>query len=157
MKERTDLKSVTRGLLTSLLAACFAVSACPAFSGEDQPVPTGQAQTATGTSAPQPSAEKPAAVPAGASGMTVHIDPKTGAFLEEPVPGQTPLLLSPQLQNTFSTSHEGLVEMPSSEPGGGVKLDLQGRFQSPLIGTINADGKVKIQHPDERPGSHDKK
>ena len=157
MKERTDLKRVTRGLLTSLLAASFAVSACPAFSDEDQPVSTEQTQTGTGTSVPQPSAEKPAAVPVGASGMKIHIDPKTGAFLEEPAPDQTSLELSPQLQNTFSTSHEGLVEMPSSEPGGGVMLDLQGRFQSPLIGTINTDGKVKMQHPNEMPEPHDKK
>ena len=40
-------------------------------------------------------------------------------------------------------------EVPSSVPGGGVKVDLQGRFQSPLVGTIDADGKVKMQHLDE--------
>ena len=31
-------------------------------------------------------------------------------------------------------------------PGGGVKLDLQGRFQSPLIATVDENGKVRMQH-----------
>jgi len=31
-------------------------------------------------------------------------------------------------------------------PGGGVKVDLQGRFRSPLIATVGADGKLKTQH-----------
>jgi hypothetical protein len=89
--------------------------------------------------------------------MTIHIDPKTGALLKEPAPGTVPLQLTPQLQNALSTSHEGLVETPSSVPGGGVKLDLQGRFQSPLFVTIDADGKVKMQHLDATPESGDKK
>jgi hypothetical protein len=48
------------------------------------------------------------------------------------------------------------VEVQSSVPGGGVKLDLQGRFQSPLVVTIDADGKVKMQHPGQLPASGDK-
>ena len=159
MKGRSYRKRVTRGLLTSLLrvAACFAVTARPAFSGEGQPSPSGQTHTASGASIPQPSAEKPAAVPGSAPGMMIYIDPKTGTFLKEPAPGHVPLELSPQLQNALSTSHEGLVEVPSSVPGGGVKLDLQGRFQSPLFGTIDADGKLRMQHLNEKSESGDKK
>ena len=89
--------------------------------------------------------------------MTIYIDPQTGAFLKEPAPGHVPFELSPQLQNALSTSHEGLVEVPNSVPGGGVKVDLQGRFQSPMLGTIEANGKVKMQHLNETPGSGDKK
>jgi hypothetical protein len=42
-------------------------------------------------------------------------------------------------------------------PGGGVRIDLQGRFQSPLIGTIGTDGKVKIEHLGEQHEPGDKK
>jgi hypothetical protein len=79
-------------------------------------------------------------------GMKVYIDPQTGAFLSEPAPGAAPLELSPAERNVLSTSHQGLVEAPSSVPGGGVKLDLQGRFQSPLTATVTPGGKPTIEH-----------
>jgi hypothetical protein len=80
------------------------------------------------------------------SGMMIYIDPTTGQLLKEPAPGAAPLAVSPALDNARSTSHQGLVEVPSAVPGGGVKVDLQGRFQSPLIGAIDADGKVRMHH-----------
>ena len=125
MKEKRPLR---RRLLTSLLVAVgsLVLVAPPALSGE-----------------------RPAAIPEGAAGMTIYIDPQTGTILKEPAPGTVPLQLTPQLQNALSTSHQGLVETPSSVAGGGVKLDLQGRFQNPLIVTIDASGKVKMQHLDE--------
>jgi hypothetical protein len=140
-------KQVARGLKMSLLGvgACFIVTVHPAFPEEGQAVLSGQPQT-SGTSGPQPPAEKPAAVPEGASGMIIHIDPQTGELRKTPAPGAVPLQLSPQERNAFSTSHQGLVQVPSSVPGGGVKLDLQGRFQSPLVVTIDPDGKVKMHH-----------
>ena len=147
------------GLLASLFgaAACFAMAAQPTLPAEGHPAPSGQTQTGSGTSVSKPPAEKPAVVPGGTSGMIIYIDPRTGAFLQEPAPGTSRLQLSPQLQNAFSTSHQGLVEVPSPVPGGGVKVDLQGRFQSPLVATIGADGKVRMQHLNERPGSDGKK
>jgi hypothetical protein len=48
--------------------------------------------------------------------------------------------------DALSTSSEGLVETLSPVPGGGVKVDLQGRFRSPLIATQDAEGKITIQH-----------
>ena len=162
MKARNHGKQVMRRLLTSFfgVTACFGVTAQPAFPQEGPRVPSGQTQTGSGASVAQPSAEKPAAVPEAASGMRIHIDPSTGRILREPAPGTVPLQLTPQEQNALSTSHEGLVQVPSQVPGGGVKLDLQGRFQSPLIGTIDANGKVKMQHlgePHEILKSDDKK
>lgn len=159
MKGRRYGKRVARGLLAGLLgvAACLAVAATPAFPGEAPPVSSGLAQTGSGTSVPQPPAENPAGTPGAASGMRVYVDPQTGGFLKEPAPGHVPLELSPRLQDALSTSHEGLVETPSPVPGGGVKLDLKGRFQSPAFGTIGADGKVRIQHLHEMPASGDKK
>jgi hypothetical protein len=120
MKVQKRGRQIARRLLASLLgiAACFAVTAQPAFAQD---------------AAPQ-------------GGMTVHIDPRTGEILKAPAPGSVPLQLSPREQNALSTSHEGLVQVPSTVPGGGVKLDLQGRFQSPLIATVGEDGKVRMQH-----------
>jgi hypothetical protein len=140
-------------LLTSLLGVttCFVMAGGPAFSGEGSP------QTGAGTSVGQPPDEKAPAVPERASGMTVYIDPQTGAILQEPAPGTVPLELTPQERNALSTSHEGLVEVPSPVPGGGVKLDLQGRFQNPLIVTIDPNGRVKTQHLGETHETQDKK
>ena len=82
-----------------------------------------------------------AAMPA--FGQTVYIDPKTGDVLSEPAPGTQPLRLTPAERNAFSTSHQGLVAVPSSVPGGGVKIDLRGRFQSPFIAVVGADGTAR--------------
>jgi|SRR5262245_30726626 len=149
-------KWVPRRLLTSLLAvtACSLVAAQRAFPADDPPAPT---PAGPGTGVSQPSAQKPTAVPDGAPGLTVYIDPQTGAIRQDPAPGTTPLQLTPQEQNALSTSHQDLVQVPSPEPGGGVKLDLQGRFQSPLIVTIDANGKLKMQHLGDPPRSDDNK
>jgi hypothetical protein len=88
-------------------------------------------------------------------GMKGYIDPNTGAIIEAPAPGTPALPLSAQERNAMSTSHEGLVETPSPTPGGGFKLDLRGRFQSPLVGVIDADGKTSMRHSGETPhGDH---
>ncbi len=87
----------------------------------------------------------------GGTGMTVYVDPQTGAFVPEPAPGLEAVELSPQLRNALSTSHDGLIETASPLPGGGVRLDLQGRFQSPMVVTIDANGKLRMRHLTERP------
>jgi hypothetical protein len=91
-----------------------------------------------------------AAMPA--FGQTVYIDPNTGEVLSAPAPGTQPLRLSPAERNALSTSHQGLVQVPSAIPGGGVKLDLQGRFQSPFIAIVAADGTASVNHLEELPG-----
>lgn len=90
-------------------------------------------------------------------GMVVHVDPQTGRVLPGPAPGTTTLQLSPAEQNRLSTSSQGLVEEPA--PGGGYRIHLQGRFQSPLMATTGPDGKVRIQHMGEQAGEvgHDHK
>ncbi|MFO1101360.1 MAG: hypothetical protein U1E20_00470 [Methylocystis sp.] len=106
------------------------MAAHPAFSGDaPSPAPATPAQTSAGANAPPPPA-----------GLTVHVDPKTGEFVATPPPGSPPLSLTPQEQNAFSTSHEGLTEVPTAKPGGGYKLDLKGRFQSPT-GVTTGGGK----------------
>ena len=82
-----------------------------------------------------------------AGGLTVHIDPQTGRFTTKPG-GGIPMQLSPAEANALSTSHLGLVETLSPRPRGGALVDLQGRFQSSLVATVDAQGKVTIQHLD---------
>jgi hypothetical protein len=127
------------------VTACILVMARPAVSGEADPSVPGQAKTGSNS----------AAVPD--AGLKIYIDPQTGAIRRDPAPGTVPLELSPELKDAFSTSHEGLTEVPSTVPGGGFKLDLKGRFQSPLVGTIDADGKLKMQHLGEPAESGSKK
>ena len=159
MRARTYRERIIHRLLTSLLAtgACCAVAAQPASPSESQPVPPGQTETGQGVSLPQQGAGEPAAALSGASGMVIYIDPQTGAIRNTPTPGTVPVQLTPQLQNALSTSHQGLTESPNPVPGGGVKVDLQGRFQSPLVATIDANGKLKMQHLHDIPESGNQK
>jgi len=158
MKKRICRKASTYRLLSGLFFAAAGLAvAQPALPGQGHPIPSGQAQTGSGTVVPKSAAENPAAGPVTASAMTIHIDPVTGRLLKEPAPGSVSLQLPPQLQNALSTSHQGLVEVPSPKPGGGMMLDLQGRFQSPLMATIGADGKVSMHHLGEPAKSDDKK
>ncbi|MEA2953236.1 MAG: hypothetical protein QOD40_1276 [Alphaproteobacteria bacterium] len=154
MKGRRYGKQVMRRLLTGLfgVAAGLVAAAQPAFSEEGTPASSEQMQPGSGTSVSPSPAEAPAGIPEGAAGLTVHIDPQTGKILRERAPNTVPLQLSPREQNSLNTSHEGLVQVPNSAPGGGVKLDLKGRFQSPLVVTIDANGKTKIEHLSEMPG-----
>ncbi len=80
------------------------------------------------------------AVPSGTGGMRAYADPRTGALREQPMPGEP----KPPATAAFSRSAVGLVETPA--PGGGIMLDLQGRFRSPLVATVAPDGTVRIDH-----------
>lgn len=83
--------------------------------------------------------------PVEAPGMEVHIDPTTGEFTDTPPPQVVqPGTLEPTEKRALP--QEGLVETLSPVPGGGVMIDLKGRFQSPLTATVGPDGKVKVEH-----------
>lgn len=88
-----------------------------------------------------------AEVPEAAGGIVVYIDPVTGAILQAPAPGGTALPLTSTFLQELSTSSAGLDQVRL--PGGGVIVDLQGRFQSPLIATIDANGVIRTQHLEE--------
>lgn len=137
-------KFASRRQLTSLVgfAICLGASA-PAF---------GQAQAGSGASLPA----EMLAVPETSAGMIVYIDPLTGEVLSAPASGALPLPLSPELRNALSTSHQGLVQVPSTVPGGGVKLDLRGRFQSPLIAVVAANGTASVRHLEDLPWAGNK-
>ena len=76
--------------------------------------------------------------------MKIYRDPVTGEFVDPPAEAPAQVSLPPDA--ALSTSSEGLVETPSPVPGGGVIVDLQGRFRSPLMATQDAEGRVTIQH-----------
>ena len=158
---RSDRIAIPVKVTTLLIAACFAFTAPATFAADAPPgavksaKPFAKAKSVKKKAPKRTPATSAAAVPS--TGMTVHIDPKTGEFLKEPAPGSEPLVISAEGRNAFSTSHEGLSEVKNPKAGGGYKLDLQGRFQSPLIATMGADGKIKMRHLHETPEPGEKK
>ena len=128
-KKQTD----SSALLGAVGAAVFlTLSGAPAIAGDD------------GASVAAP-------------GIKVYVDPSTGKISDTPPPGQQGLTLSPAEQNAFSRSSQGLVEVPNSGPAGGMKVNLQGRFKSPLVATVGPDGKAQIKHAGETASSPDVK
>lgn len=79
-----------------------------------------------------------------APGMKVYIDPETGEFLKSPPPGAE---ISP-VERTVAPPQ--LEQVESSEPGGGIGVNVKGRFQTPLKVTIDPQGKPVINHSDKR-------
>jgi hypothetical protein len=68
------------------------------------------------------------AAPTGAAGFVAgELDP--GAKAAEPA---------------LSTSAEGLVAEPSPVPGGGMMIDLQGRFQNAATATVDDSGQATV-------------
>lgn len=81
----------------------------------------------------------PSATTGEAAGMRIYVDPSTGELTSPPEAA------APQQRGVgsaaTSTSTQGLVEEPA--PGGGVMIDLQGRFQNEMHATIGADGALR--------------
>lgn len=98
------------------------------------------------TSAPPPA--DGAAAPAARAGQMIYVDPQTGARTAAPPGAAAALPDNPAL----STSHEGLIEEPA--PGGGVTVNLQGRFRSAAEATADPDGKASVNC--HSPGTHGK-
>jgi hypothetical protein len=73
------------------------------------------------------------------------IDPETGEFLT-PAENETPTTNVSVQPHALSNSAEEMEEEPSPVPGGGMMIDLKGRFHSPLSATIEDNGNTKIEH-----------
>jgi len=84
------------------------------------------------------SATKPAQSPAFSQGQVLILD-ATGK-IRPGTPQMTELRAG--LGEALSTSSEGLVEEKSPVQGGGVMVDLQGRFQNALTIEKDANGNV---------------
>jgi hypothetical protein len=123
MKRNTLLVLVASGAIA--LAAWQLAPAGPT----EEPVPT--APTTTTPAAPAP-----------AAGYRAHVD-FDGQFTEEAPPVDA-AELNKALEQMIDTSSEGVVEKPSPVPGGGVMVELNGRFQASMAAVIDADGKLTV-------------
>jgi hypothetical protein len=81
--------------------------------------------------------------PAKGSQKALAVNPQKNQAVKSSAPSTTK---SYPEETGFNISGEGLTEKPSTVEGGGVELDLQGRFRSPRTATIGPDGKVHIGH-----------
>lgn len=79
----------------------------------------------------------------GGAGQVVYVDPVTGEILPHPPEGTLGRVieLHRRAQEMLSHSEAGLVQKPA--PGGGVMVDLQGRFQVLTVATMTDDGAVR--------------
>ena len=75
--------------------------------------------------------------------IIVHIDPQTGQIMVPPMAAPTGQTQQPQI-NTLAMPP--LRETVSPVPGGGVMIHLDERFLTPLMATIDGDGKLRIGH-----------
>ena len=76
-------------------------------------------------------------------GIIIHIDPKTGEIITPPAG----VLPDPDAQPAVAKKPLAeLRETLSPVPGGGVMINLDERFHTPLSATIDIDGKVRFQH-----------
>jgi hypothetical protein len=74
------------------------------------------------------------------------IDPETGEFVNPPEQ-ETPAASESIQPSALSISAETMEEASSPVPGGGVMIDLKGRFQSPVSATVEGNGETTIEHP----------
>ena len=74
-----------------------------------------------------------------------YIDPETGQFVSPPE-HDVSAANKPIEASALSSSTEKMEEKSSPVPGGGMMIDLKGRFQSPITATIEFDSKTKIEH-----------
>jgi hypothetical protein len=91
-----------------------------------------------------------------APGIIVYIDPKSGEITTRPsetLPVPKPQQSLERVREPVSELHETL----SPVPGGGVVIHLGERFSTPLTATIDADGKLRLEHLPTLPDSRDKK
>ncbi len=80
----------------------------------------------------------------GAAGMVYTTDEARGAN------GELPAEIVQALNNTINTSSDGLKEQKLAD--GTVMVDLQGRFQSALVMTIDEKGQLKSSCHSTAPG-----
>jgi hypothetical protein len=119
-------------IATVSVAAWLVCAGVAVYSG-------GTAQPPTPDNAVQATAAGAAA--AQTAGYIVHIDPEMG-IPADASPDAVPVVFDEELRNALSTSSEGLVEVPSPVPGGGIMVDLEGRFQNTFVAAVDESGRV---------------
>jgi hypothetical protein len=91
------------------------------------------------TTSPAGDSSAKIATPVSSAGFVVHFD-QSGKIVEE---ATSPVDFNAGLQHSVNTSSEGLVE-EAAPVGGGVMVNLQGRFQSAMTATVDANGNVVV-------------
>lgn len=76
-----------------------------------------------------------------AAGQILNIDPATGKIVDTPT--QSIRALQDAMAAELSTSGDGLVVEKSPVKGGGVMINLQGRFQNASTAVIDANGTLQ--------------
>lgn len=76
-------------------------------------------------------------------GYRVYIDPATGTLTSTPN-GTDPITLDKDMQNALSNSAEGLRVEPSPVEGGGMMIQLDGRFRSVSTAAVDEDGEAVV-------------
>ena len=133
----------------TLLAGGFVVVVVAVALGVVVMARTPVERTAAGTDPSQGELAKTpsqAAVASGSAGVRAFIDPQTGTLTNAPSSGRRVTGRRPLGQNRNA---RGLVQHRLSN--GAVAVDLQGRFHTSLVATVNADGSVTtrcLAHPD---------
>jgi len=79
----------------------------------------------------------------GASGLVMHLDPKTGRPTSVPSAEQSQAMAA-LLNAQANRSTTGLVQ--EQGPTGGMRVNLRNRFRSPLVAVVNKDGSVSTDH-----------
>jgi len=123
-RARVRLSFIT---LMALLALGLCWATAPAAAEEATPSQTKDA------TAPAPKAD----APASAKGQMVYLDENGNRIA--PPPGAAKAVVP-----STNRSSQGLVQAQSSVPGGGVIVDLKGRFRSYVIATKNPDGTISM-------------
>ena len=91
---------------------------------------------------PEASVAATGSAPVAGAGYVVHFD-ESGRVMEEPT-AESIAELNAKLAQAINTSSEGLVEQASPVSGGGMMIDLQGRFQTSAAASVDASGKLIV-------------
>jgi len=149
MQMSTLRNKATFGILLVTLASGCAAHISEPVNPEPNVLRSEAAQSIpAGTRETEPGEKTPSIV--------VYIDPKSGEFTTPP-PEAMPAQRSQQSLERAGEPASGLHETLSPVPGGGVAVRLDQRFSTPLTATIDADGKVRLEHLPTLPDSRDKK
>jgi hypothetical protein len=143
--------NIVSRLLLFFIVLIIALNVQPVLFAQDtQAEPEEVAGAAPDESIPADIEKESVSPPEGSSGMKVYIDPETGEFLDSPhekLPSEMP----EAAKEAISTSDEGLEERKVDKPGGGVMIDLKGRFRQHQTATQDDDGNISIRCTPEAP------
>jgi len=128
---KQNLLAVGSGITLAVVLGLYAGPG-RASGDDEEPVASG-VPAVTPESVPQ--------TPAASQGMRVYRDPQTGQ-LGAPPPGVQPPGLSAAELRSLNRSDRGL--QARTLPGGGVAVDLQGRYQSMAVATVGAEGQAAV-------------